>query len=148
MSFVGAEVDLIDLWVEDRLRSEALALSRIDAGLEDRIFNYAAPVGTKYPFIIFQAQAPPRDVRGVGPVRVMVSSLYIVKAVAQTLNYHDLRDVAVVIDRAMTAPSTQAVVGGLILTSIREGQFALPEVEDGKQFRHLGGEYRIQAQAA
>lgn len=146
MSLIGAEQDLVDRWVETTLKAAGLDL--ISAGLTGRIYNEFAPRDAKYPFIIYQAQSPARDIRGVGAARVMVETIYIVKAVAQTNWYMDLAPIAAEIDRVMTSPNGVAITGeGFIFTSIRQGQFRLVEVEDGQQFRHFGGEYQIHAQA-
>lgn len=145
-SYLGAEEALIDDWVMGKLKAN-LAFDAIAAGLSTRVFNRYAPPGTDYPFIIFQAASPVRDVRGVGVVRVMVDTLYIVKAVAQVESYTPLIPVAREIDRAMTSASPNAVADGFVLASVREEQFSLVEVDGGKQYRHFGGQYKIHAQA-
>lgn len=146
--YVGAEIDMIDAWVEDRL-SGWTPFDTIATGLTSKIYNQFAPEGTPYPYIIFQAQEPPRDVRGVGSARVMVDTLYVVKGVAQAEDFHGLRALAREIDAAMTVPNgdLDSIGGAAIFASIREQQFALTEIESGKQYRHLGGQYRIHAQA-
>jgi hypothetical protein len=121
-------------------------LNAIQTGLSDKVFLEYAPEGTAYPFIIFQCQSPPRDVRGVGVTRVFVDTLYVVKAVAQTDSYAELAPVANVIDQAMTSQVGAPVGDGAVFSSIREEGFNLIEVDQGTQFRHLGGSYRIQAQ--
>jgi hypothetical protein len=146
-TYLGAEQVLTDLFVIGRLAAFETEFEAIDAGLSDRIFQDFAPVDTEMPYIIYQCQDPPRDVRGVGPVRVMVDTLYIVKAVAQVATYAPLAPVAKVIDAAMTVADVTPVDDGYALASIRNGQFSLTEIDSGKKFCHLGGEYRIQAQA-
>lgn len=144
--YVGAEQVLCDEYVQQRLATKAAELDAISTGLSTRIFEDVAPVGTDYPFIVWQCQTPPRDVRGVGTFRVMVDTLYVVKAVAQATSYAPLAPVAAVIDAAMTSSTGATVDDGLVFTSVRNDQFALREISEGTQFRHLGGEYRIQAQ--
>lgn len=148
-TYLGAEVALVDDFVTGRFAQASIvtALNAISAGLATRIYGDLAPTDAVYPFIVFQCQSPPRDIRGVGVVRVMVDTLYVVKAVAQTTSYAPLVGVAKVIDQAMTAPDVVAVGDGFVLSSVREDQFQLVEVDSGKQFRHLGGQFRIQAQA-
>lgn len=145
--YLGAETVLVDLWVEARLTTRAAELEAIDAGLSTRVFQFVAPPDTRYPFIVYQPQSPPRDVRGVGVTRLMVDTLYLVKAVAQTDDFAVLAPVAKEIDLAMTSPDVTAVADGLVLCSVREDQFALPEYDAGTHFRHLGGIYKIHAQA-
>lgn len=146
-SFEGAEIALVNQWVENRLLALSDDLEQEAPGLTERIFDQYAPPTTLYPFIIYQAQIPPRDIRGVGTTRVMVDTLYIVKAVAQVSAYADLAGVASIIDRAMTSAEGGSVLDGRVFACVRQDQFALTEVDSGKQYRHLGGAYKIQAQA-
>lgn len=141
---LGAEQDVIDRWVEARLEAHT-DFNTAYAGLTDRIFDRYAPTGTPYPFIVYQDQSPVRDIRGVGTARVMVESLYIVKVIAQVKTYAPLRVVAHEIDQAMTVGESEAIADGVLITSIRQEGFGMVEVEDGKQYRHLGGMFRIQA---
>lgn len=145
-TYLGAEQVMVDLWVANRLAAHA-PFEAISPGLATRVFNMFAPADTPYPFIIFQVASPPRDVRGVGVVRVMVDTIYTVKAVAQVDSYAPLTGVAREIDAVMTAPVVSAVADGFVLASMREEQFSMVEVDGGKQYRHLGASYRIQAQA-
>lgn len=144
--YEGAEQALVDKWVEAQLAAEAVALNFIATDLSNKVFLEFAPEGTAYPFIIYQCQSPPRDVRGVGVTRVFVDTLYVVKAVAQTNSYDTLAPIARVIDRAMTSQVGAPVSDGAVFSSIREEGFNLIEVDQGTQFRHLGGTYKIQAQ--
>lgn len=139
---------MVDLWVEQRLQGQAAALNAISAGLSGRIYNMLAPRGVGYPHIVYQCQVTPRDVRGVGPVRIMVDTLYIVKAVAQVSSFGPLAPVARTIDLALTSAEGSPVADGLVLSSAREEGFNLIEVTEGVQIRNLGGVYRIHAQAA
>lgn len=147
--YTGAESTLVDDFILLRLvGTHGASLDAISPNLSQRVFLDYAPEGTPYPFIIFQALTPPEDVRGVGIIRVMVDTLYLVKAVAQGSDYDALRPVVSVIDAAMTEDEPVDMAGGILLTSVRQREFRLVEIENGKQFRHLGGEFRIQAQAA
>ena len=146
-TYLGSEQQLVNLWLEARFAANAAALNAINAGLSSRIFPDFAPFNAAYPFIVYQAQSPPRDVRGVGAIRLLVDTLYVVKAVAQVDTYAPLAPVATLIDSIMIMAAPQAVSDGTVLCSTREDQFSLVEVNEGKQFRHLGGSYRILAQA-
>ena len=145
--YAGAEQAMVSLWVAGQLAAQATDLDAISAGLSGRIFEDFAPEGTPYPFIIFQCQSPPRDIRGVGVSRVMVDTLYIVKAVAQVSSYAPLAPVAKVIDAAVTSAQGSPVADGNVFSSVRDSQFAMVEIDSGKQYRHFGGQYKIQAQA-
>lgn len=144
--YEGAEQELCNLWVRQQIASVAADLDAIATGLSSRVFLDYAPKGTTWPVVIFQCQDEPRDVRGVGLATVMVDTLYLVKAVAQLEEYGPLAPIAKVLHTAMTTATGSQVDGGTVLTSVRERQFAMPEVSEGVQVRHLGGLYRIQAQ--
>ena len=144
--YSGSEIPMIDAWVESRLALFAVDLEAIAAGLSAAVYPDFAPEGTPYPFIVYQCQSPPRDIRGVGVSRVMVDTLYVVKAVSQAVSYDPLRPIAGIIDRAMTAAEGGSVGSGLVLSSVRERQFSMVEVDAGTQYRHLGGEFKIHAQ--
>lgn len=148
-TYTGAEQAMVDTWVEARLSDVAVAasLNAINAGLSGRVFLDYAPKGTAWPVVIFQCQDPPRDVRGVGTSSVMIDTLYIVKTVAQVDEYAPLAPIASVLHAAMTTSTGDAVGDGLVLTSVRNDQFSMVEVDEGIQFRHLGGVFRIQATA-
>lgn len=148
-TYIGSEQELIEAWILSRLTGTyAAALEAVSPGLSTRVFPDVAPPTAAYPFIVYQAQSPPRDIRGVGTTRVMVEAVYVVKAIAQVSNYMTLATVAKVIDLAMTLQDV-VVFGtdGYINSSVRDAQYSLSSVEQGTQFRHLGGEYRIMAQA-
>lgn len=142
MSYIGAEVSIIDAWVVAQLSSTVGVTNLVGS----RIYNQYAPTNADYPFIIFQQQTL-RDVRGVGGVRIMVDSLYVVKGISQGNDFAQLGVLATAIDTALNIPPGGSVTGGYVMASVREEPFALTEVEDGKQFRHMGGIYRIHAQA-
>lgn len=145
--YAGAEQAMVMQWVLDQIAGQSLALEEISPGLSLRVFEDFAPEGTAYPFIIAQCQIPPRDVRGVGVSRVLVDTLFVVKAVAQVTSYGPLAPVAAVIDIAMTSSAGAPVEDGAVFASVRDEQFALVEVENGVQYRHFGGQYKIQARA-
>ena len=146
-TYEGAEAALVDAWIEYRLGLLAESLDDINDGLSERIFSDYAPKNTPYPFIIYQCQDPPRDIRGVGVSRVMVDTLYVVKAVTETDTYETLRPIAQVIDTALTSNVPITIGDGEVLSSVRQNQFRLAEIDAGVQIRNLGGEYQIYAQA-
>jgi hypothetical protein len=145
-SYAGQEQVLVDLWIESALFAYTDQLEAIATGLSDRIYHDAARQGTEWPVIIYQCQTPPRVIRGVGTTTIMVDTLYVVKAVAQTLTYESIGPIAQVIDIALTSAEGGQIGGGYVLTSIRNNQFSMIEDAMGTQFRHLGGLYQINAQ--
>lgn len=138
---------MIDTWVEAKLTGYT-AFDGISAGLTGRIYNAYAPPDALYPFIIFQVQSPADIVRGVGTAEVLADTLYVVKAIAQGTDFSALAPVAEGIRSALVESNGVAVTGGHIYVCRYERQFSMTEAENTKQYRHLGGEYRIQARAS
>lgn len=145
---VGAEQAMIDGWIASKLIG-ASVLDDIFTGLSQRVYNMFAPAFTGFPFIIFQAQSPPAVVRGVGSAEVMVDTIYVVKAIAQGTSYAALAPIASAIRFMLVTNNGETTSNGdEIISCSYERQFALTEVSEAKQFRHLGCELRIQARAA
>lgn len=145
---IGAESILIDQWMTDTLTGAPAVTSIVN----DRIFDrFMASGQDMWPVIIWQSQSPPRDITTANGARFIVEALYLVKAVAQVESYTKLAPLVSAIDVALTGPTDGGVCAvlptGVILTCIRDSAFESVEVSDGKQYRHLGGLYRIQAHA-
>lgn len=110
----------------------------------DRWHNGVAPEGTQSPYGIFAYHAG-HDVRGVGPARIMSSTVYQVKIVATRENYANQRLAASRIDALLQAASG-TTAAGRILACVRESEVNYKEVSNGVEYRHLGGLYRIYVQ--
>jgi len=130
----------VEQWLY-RVLSQDMTLGDMVGG---RIYAYVAPQDAPFPFILISHQAG-HDVRGVGPARVMVSLVYQVKVVGQGGSFAPLQPIADRID-ALLQGASGAVVDGQVLMCVREQPVAYVEVDDGVQYRHLGGLYRIIAQ--
>jgi hypothetical protein len=140
MTFVGAETLVTDQWIEDQLAP--LVVGDVITG----IYQENGPVDAAYPFAVYTSMSI-RDVRVVGGIRVMVDTLYVVKAVAQTSMFVELRPQAAAIDAALNTLDTAPVLNGFVVTSFREEPYRQATFERGEDFRSLGGLYRIHAQA-
>lgn len=144
-SGIGAESVLTDTWIEATLLANVTVTGhvgtrvRLDQGNDDDL----------YPFIVYQLQSG-LDLRVVGPDRVWVDTLYVVKAVAQCDDFGTLAPVAAALDDALTSTTggTVADPSGQVFCCVREEPFRLTEVSNGQQFRHLGGIYRLYAQGS
>lgn len=109
-----------------------------------RIYSYLAPQDAVLPFVVYSHQAG-HDVRGVGPTRIMTSLVYQVKAVGQGGSFQPLKAIADRLDVLLQGASG-SVVDGTVLMCVREQPVEYVEVENGVQYRHLGGLWRIIAQ--
>lgn len=139
---------LIDEWLATKLKGDATLRGLLPGATaqQSRVASPTAPADWgNGPFVTFHASSPSRDVRAIGSIRIMGVGTYVVKAVAKTNSWGTLRPAAERID-ALLQGSSGNVVGGVILHCVREGEHRLTEEEDGAEWRHLGGEYRIWAQ--
>jgi hypothetical protein len=125
-----AELVDVETWLMDKLDSNQV-------GVADRVYSAVAPMDAAYPHVVFQLQAP-RDLMVVGARRVWVDGLWLVRAIGRDGTYVDLEAIADAIDTQLHAAS-----GTEVQACVREQPFAMTEVVDGQQYRHLGGIYRI-----
>lgn len=150
-SYVGAESLIIEAWLRSVLgapdepdgtdSTPSMVLS--GHGITG-IYDSYAPTTAQYPFVVWHQQSA-INVRS-GMDRWMVNTLYVVRAVSMVDSYEPLREVAAAIDHELNG-KTVAFQGGYIDGVSQEEPFKLTELHDGQQIRHLGGLYRIFAQA-
>lgn len=144
MSLQGAEAELINQWIEATL----IAYSPLAALVQQKVYLDKAPDDIDYPFVIFNAQSPPRVIRGVGLATVMVDSVYTIQAVGRSESYTAIAPIAAAIKSGIERAEHVAVPDGFVLTCSYERQVMYSEPKGQVQARHLGGEYRIYAQAS
>lgn len=94
-----------------------------------------------YPCVVYQMQTP-RDVNGVGVVRVMGSYTYLVRAIGKEATYVELEPVADRID-ALLQNQHGLLSDGRTVGCYREQAFQMAEVDNGVVYRHIGGMYRM-----
>lgn len=130
----------VDQWLYGVLSGDA-TLSSLVGG---RIYGYIAPQDAPLPFVVYSHQEG-HDVRGVGPARIMASLVYQVKAVGQGGSFAPLKPIADRLDQLLQGASG-TIVDGRVLMCVREQTVEYVEVDDGVQYRYLGGLWRIIAQ--
>lgn len=128
-------------WVVDQLTDEPGLLATAPAG----VYAEAVPAGISDDLVAVtvQHQAPSDDVRQRG-YRVMARALFVVKASVAGESYTPLEPAADRIDSALHN-QRGAAADGLWVEAVRLSPIAYPEVAGAKQFRHLGGLYRLLA---
>lgn len=128
----------VDQWLHDTLTTDP-TLTALVAG---RVYADLAPLTARWPAVIFNEQAPV-DSLGVGGERILTSGLWQVKAITDEPSWQGLgRQAADRVDDLLHGASGTA--GGVAVgTCHREQTVRFVEVVEGKQFRHLGGLYRI-----
>lgn len=134
----STEIEATEKWLFDTLAGDAV-------GVGDRVYSEVAPPDSAYPFVVFQHQGG-RDVAGVGPSRIMYSSLWLVKAVDRSPSLTTVGPIARLIDSLLQGKNG-ANQYGKVLACAREQAFRMTEVDEGKFYVHLGGQFRIFAQA-
>lgn len=112
-------------------------------GVGSRVFADVIPQGQELPAIVFQRQAG--SDRPVFSGDRIAEFTYVVRVIAQSESTQALEAAATAIDAALEKGTGSE--GGLTIGCVREAPFSLTEISDGVQYRHLGGSYRIRAQA-
>ena len=145
-----------DQWIYSALKADSALTALIGGASSPRIYNELAPQGNGtttapvYPYVIYQMQSA-IDVMWVGPRRVWSNMLYLVKGIQETSSYGgSLLTIVERIDEVLHAkpdPGGPAATNayGVIWACVGEQPFRLPEVVNGRNFRHFGRIYRIYA---
>ncbi len=141
----GIETVVAHDWIKAALDASAALATHVST----RIYYKQAPNDeTAYPFVVFQNQSA-EDVRGVGLESIMSDTLYLVKAIAQATTWTTaLKGAVSAVHVALTSSTGGSTADGNVWTAVRMSPFELVESEGGKEFRHLGGIYRIYAQGS
>ncbi len=109
-----------------------------------RIYAYIATSGAVFPLVVYSHQGS-RDVRGVGPTRIMASLVYQVKVIGKgsAAGFGAIKAVADRID-ALLQGANGSVVDGRVLSCVREQGISYVEQDAVDVYSHLGGLYRLQ----
>jgi len=136
------------VWVAEWVYGLLAADTALTALVGARIYSAAAPAKAAMPYVLYSLQAG-RDVLGVGTTRVVTHLTLLVKAVGEGQSFRALQPIADRIDADLNGASGSvtgdAGPGAEILSCVRTAPVAYPEIQEGKQYRHLGGLYQIVA---
>lgn len=135
-----SEIDAADLWLKTVLSGDT-ELATLVSG----VYDSKAPQGAVMPYVLFSLQAPSADVVVVGNIRLGNRPLYLVRAVCEGPSFGPVRTIADMIDDLLHGASGSNV-DGIIYGCAREQPFKLLETTEGKDFRWMGGIYRLWAQ--
>lgn len=134
------EAVTVDRWLFSKLTGDTTLMNLVTG-----VFSWPG-VSLTYPCVVFQEQSPPRDVRGVGPSTYMVDGLWLVRGIVEANSYTGaLETIANRTHTLLHAASGSVPTYGNVWVCVREQTFRLSEITSGRQFRHLGGIYRIYA---
>ena len=109
------------------------------------IYSGLVSQGATFPLVYVTLQRQDDDLMTVGTRRIWSTLHYAVRGVAETSSWKGtLLTLADRIDAALHAQSGTSTQG-TVWECVREAPFALVEQADGREFRHLGGLYRLRA---
>lgn len=128
-------------WAESAL----LANSTVTDAVGDRIYEDRAPDDAEYPFIVYSL-ASSNDVLGLGTQRVMASTILTVKVVAEATRAV-MKPLAAAMADALTLASGATTPDGSVFAAVRQSEIGYTENVNGRNIRHMGGEFLIQAQS-
>lgn len=148
-----SEIWTAETWLYSKLHGDSTLMALTPGGVHTWPVPALVPneSGVMVPlsgaYVLYQMQTA-NDIRGVGPARIGVDGLWLVRVVAETNSFGgNLLAAADRIDVLLQAASG-TVTAGVIWACVRTEPFQLVELTEGgkRQFRHLGGQYRIWVQ--
>jgi hypothetical protein len=134
-------VSLVDTWLHAILSGD----STLSTAVGGRVIGDVGDIGTfAVPFVqhVFQST---RDISTADGTIIDTDSLYVVKVVGESGSWSALEPVAARIHTLIHGPGVTRTLSGGSLTCVRERIVKQIEEEAGRQYRHLGGQYRIRA---
>lgn len=126
------------------IRQTLLADPVVTSLVQTRIHRNRAPKGSGLPYIVFTLVIS-RDKNAIGAKnRLFTRPLYTIKAVTEGEDDTTGDAIATAIDDALTGKSDFIGADGLIKLGVfREEPFDFAEEQEGVQYNHIGGQYRI-----
>jgi hypothetical protein len=142
---VGDELTRTEQWLYATLSGDATLAGLCTDG-DDGVHADVVKPGAAYPAVVFQYQGG-ADVRGAGPLRIMVNAVWVVKFGVEGRDMLAAQPGADRIDELLQAASG-TVDGADIVSCVRDAPFRMAEddADSKRHFRWLGGIYRIFAQ--
>lgn len=124
-------------WIYATLSADATLTGLVST----RIYDGLAPQGGALPYVVYNHMGG-ADLLGIGAIRVFANGLYQVKAVCKGNSYAPAKAIADQVDELLHGASG-ATTDGVVLACVREQPLALIEQQDGIEYRHVGGIYRL-----
>lgn len=128
-----------------RFLYETLSFDMELMSMASGVFESPAPQGSPYPLVCFSMQSALDTTTGDTLQRIFSHQLWTVFAVVEDVSFSAAVPIIDRVDALLDGTSGEAD-GAVIYKVSREGSIRLVEEVEGKQYRHLGGEYRILAQ--
>jgi hypothetical protein len=109
------------------------------------VYELPAKQGAVYPLVAFNMLSAVDVVTADISNRIMSNQLWVIRGIVDDVSFAVAKTIAKRID-AVLQGSNGTADGATIYACHREESFRLVEDDNGKQFRHSGGIYRVQAQ--
>lgn len=135
----------IEQWLYSVLSGDPTLQASVGSPPNARVYKDHVPQGvTTFPCIVYASSGDDPDTRPVGKYRIMATRHYRVKAVDSAASDVVIAPLASRIDTLLDGQTGQ---GGntQIAACVREHGFDRPVVDQGKEYRQCGADYRIQA---
>lgn len=150
---MASEIVIANAFIYQRLAADALLTAELGGAINPRISQGKLRRGVSYPGVVYQRQAG-TDIRGATEAtRIGSNLLYVVRGVAQAESLLGaLQTIDERIDAVLHRSSGSVVLGsatiGTVIACVRVQPFELTEDDEGIEWRHLGGIYRLMVQRA
>lgn len=133
-----SEIVSAETWLYTVLAADSTLAAAVSG-----IYAHNVPENATYPIAFATMQRQDYDALAFGPFRIWSTVHYAVRGVAEAASYGGvLETIADRIDAVLHAASG-STVQGTVYECVRTMPFAMPELTDGRYFRHLGGIYRV-----
>lgn len=109
------------------------------------VFEVPAPQGCSFPLVCFSLSSAVDTTTGDTLQRIFSHQLWTVMAVVDDVSFSAAVPIVDRVDALLEGSSGEAD-GAVVYKVSREGSVRTVEEVEGRQYRHLGGEYRILAQ--
>jgi len=143
VSGIGIEQQVAGDWLYDTLSGDSIIAAEAVGG----VWDGPATSTTPYPILRFDLQSA-LTVRGNSFFEIMQNMIWLVRMVGAGGSYVPLEPGAQQIQSLLHGVSAVPVTDGIIESSAREQTFRQSRVDGGREFRHLGGLYRIYVQGS
>jgi hypothetical protein len=136
-------VDLIEPWIWSTLSTDSALLGLVPI---DSISGTLSATELTPPYVTFSMNSIFDVITGAGGDRIGVEALYLVKAVSADGSWDVIAPIARRLNVLLNKPyEVVTLPDGGSLSCLRDRIIQYPEVNEGVQYRHLGGLYRIRA---
>lgn len=122
------------------IRQTLVGDSSVTDLVEERIFSSLAPSGTAMPYVTFHLESPRDEMIGGDTIAVSVL-IYLVKATVEGEDEDSAEAIAAAVHAALHG--SQSSQDGFTVDAHRVAPWAMPVVDGSRQFRQVGGRYRL-----